>query len=434
MTPLSSVRRKALRRFAYMLIGVAALTGVAAPTGSLAQIVQSIVAVVNDDVITSFDLDQRIRILLLTSGLSDSIDQRRQLEQRVLQTLIDERLKMQEAERRGIDVTSDEFASAMESLERSNNMQPGGMADLAHSNNIDPSAMETQILADLTWQKLLIQTENDNVVVETQVIDEALSRIESSEGQTEYRVVELLLLADERAGVPKEDARLLADRLVGQIRDGTGFASIATQFSDSATAQRGGDLGWMLAEEMPAAMAATVPDLAVGRVTDPIEEERGYRVYGLLERRLANTTVDANTQVAVRIYVIRMPESANQAAFDQKFEEAQQIRRSISSCDDFKRRAEAAGTPQPPSPTRLSFGQMNPRIRTILASLAPGQISDPLPNPVGIQLIMVCDRELTSNLPSRAEVRQELLLERMESVSQRKLRDLRRAAFIDIRG
>ncbi|MCZ6604950.1 MAG: peptidylprolyl isomerase [Alphaproteobacteria bacterium] len=399
-----------------------------------AQTSQSIVAVVNDEVVSSFDIDQRLKILLLSSGLPDTAEQRGRLKQRVVQTLIAERLKTQEAERLGISLTAGEFGASIRSLEQANNLPEGGLSEFARRNGISPAAVEAQVRADLTWQKLLVRTESDAIQVSDEQIDEVLDRIRSSEGQSEYQVVELLLLANERAGISKADVRALAVRLIDQVRGGTSFGNIAIQFSDSPSASRGGDLGWLLAAEMPPAMASVVPGLALGRVSDPIEEDRGYRVYGLVDRRLANTTTDENTEIAVRLYVLPLAPNASEATIRAKIEEAGQIRASIDSCEEFRRRAAAAGTPQPPSPTRLRLGDMNPNIRGVIAGLAKGQISEPLPSTVGIQLIIVCDREVVSNLPSRSEIQESLALEKLQTVSERRLRNLRRAAFIEIRG
>lgn len=434
MTQAMKAPVRALRMLGLMAIFFAAANAYPTVEGAQAQDLQTIVAVVNDEVVTSYDLDQRIQILILTSGMANTPENRSRLEQRVLQTLIDERLKMQEARRLGISLTTEEFAEQIVSLERGNNLPEGGLPDFARQNGIAPSALEAQLRAELTWQKLIIQTERDRIQVDAGVIDEALVRIEASEGQTEYRVVEILLLADERAGVTKEDALGIAEGLVEQIRGGADFAAIATQFSDSPTATRAGDLGWMLTSEMPPTMAATVTTQAFGSVSDPIEEERGYRIYGLIDRRLANATVDDDTEIGLRVLLIPVPPNSIEAVIREKVADANAIRGRIGSCSEFNATATAAGYPHSPNITRMRLGDMAPRIRSIISSLAEGQISGPLPNPAGIQLVMVCELDLTSVLPSRAEINEILVIERIATTSQRRLRDLRRSAFIEIRG
>jgi len=393
----------------------------------------SIVAVVNDDAITSFDLDQRIAILLFTSGLPNTEEQRAGLEQRVLQTLVDERLKMQEAARLGIALAPEEFESSIGSLERSNRLSEGELPAFAQRNGFAYEALENQVRSDLTWQKVVIQTERENVQVSDDKIDEIMDHMAAAEGETEYRVAEILMLADERAGVLKPAVLELANDLVTQMRDGTRFSAVARQFSDSPSATNSGDIGWMVEANMPPAMAGVIPSMSLGSISEPIEEDRGYRIYGLIGRRLANTSVTSDTEVSVRLLVLPLGQNPSESQVRAKVEEANRMRSSISNCAEFRSRAAVAGTPQPPTPTRLKLGDVNPQIRGLIAGLGIDQISEPLPSSVGVQLIIVCDREFTSNLPSRAEVQENLMRERAEAVSRRRLRDLRRAAFIEYR-
>lgn len=399
-----------------------------------AQTSQSIIAVVNEDAITSFDVEQRINMLLLTSGLQNTSDERERLNPRVIQALIDEKLKLQEARRLGISLTQEELDDAIQGLERSNGLEAGGVPDFARQNNVSPEALFNQIRADLTWQKLLAQTERNDIRIDADQIDEVMSDIEAGEGQTEYRLAEIVLLADERGGVSMTDVRALADRLITQIRNREAdFGGIATQFSDSATAISGGDLGWKLAAEISPTLLPTVLAMSLGSVSPPIEEEQGYRILALIGRRIANAVDSNDTQVGLRVMFLRLPETATSAQVQAKVQEANEIRASITSCDEFRRRAADLGTPQPPEPNRFKFGDINPQMRTIISGLAEGDISEPLPTNIGLQLIMVCEREIVTNLPSRAEVRSSLVRERIEAVSLRKLRDLRQAAYIEIR-
>jgi peptidyl-prolyl cis-trans isomerase SurA len=154
----------------------------------------------------------------------------------------------------------------------------------------------------------------------------------------------------------------------------------------------------------------------------------------MIARRLANTTVNSDTEFGLRALFMRFPENSSQSFIETKVDEALQIRTSVSTCDQFKEKAEELGTRQPAQPTRISLGDVNPRLREIIAGLPAGGISEPLIATIGIQMVMVCDREVTSDLPSRAEVRSNLVRERISVVSQRRLRDLRRSAYIDMRG
>ncbi len=429
----SLFRRRAFHIFVSgaLLLATAAI---AHPRTADGQVRQSIVVIVNEDAITSFDIQQRVSMLLLTTGLQDTADERERLTPRVTQALIDERLKLQEARRLGISLTQEELDNAISGLERQNGLAAGGVPEFARQNNIAPEALFGQIRADLTWQKLLAQTERGDIRIDADQIDEVMSRIEAGEGQTEYHLAEIVLLADERGGVSMADIRALAERLIAQMRSREAdFQSIASQFSDSATAATGGDLGWKLAGEISPSLVSTVLSMSLGSISPPIEDEQGIRIIALVGRRIANAVDSNDTQVGLRVMFLRLPETATQAQVQAKLQEANEIRTTITSCDDFRRQAAALGTPQPDQPNQFKFGDINPQMRAIIAGLAEGGISEPLPTNIGLQLVMVCEREIVTNLPSRAEIRTSLVRERIETVSSRRLRDLRRAAFIEFR-
>ena len=405
-----------------------------APASQLAaQNTVGIVAVVNEEAITAYDVEQRIGLLIVTSGLDNTADQRERLRPRVLQTLIDERLKSQEIERSGITLTEEEFGFAVQNLEQANNVDPGELEAFFTRLGVSLDLIVSQIRIDVSWQKLLADTDLANILIDQTQVDEAMARIEASEGQTEFRLLEILLLADERAGVTMEDVRDLASRLIDQIRNGSSFGAIAVQFSDSPSAASGGVLGWQLESELNPVFASAVRNLGVGSITRPLEEERGFRILALAERRLANSIVNNDTRVSVRQLFIPVPAGSSEAQIETKASLAEDIRESATSCDDFKRRAAAAGTPQSPQPTQLRLGDINPVLRGILAGLAAGSISEPLRSNLGIQMVMMCARETQSNLPSREVIRNNLTQERINTISQRRVRDLRRAAYIDIR-
>ena len=248
-----------------------------------AQETVGIAAVVNNEAISIPDLVARIDIAVVASRLRVSEELRRQLAPQVLRSLIDERLKVQEAERLGVTVSEAEMANARRSVEQRNGIAAGGLDDFLRSQRLDVAAVTDQLRAEILWSKLVRGRLGPAVSVGEGEIDEALARLEANRGRPEYRVAEIFLAVEssEREG----EVRAAATSLYEQVAAGASFAQIASQFSQSATAAVGGDIGWVLEGELPSEIEAALVQLEPGSVAPPVRAFDGYTIVSLIDRR-----------------------------------------------------------------------------------------------------------------------------------------------------
>jgi peptidyl-prolyl cis-trans isomerase SurA len=114
-----------------------------------------IAAVVNDEVISVFDLTSRLRMVLLSSNIPDSAEARHRVESQVLRELVDEKLQLQEAKKQNIVATDDEINNALAQIEKQNNMQPGQLNGFLKSHGVDRNALISQVTASIVWAKLV---------------------------------------------------------------------------------------------------------------------------------------------------------------------------------------------------------------------------------------------------------------------------------------
>ena len=124
----------------------------AAGTPAAAQGVQRIVAIVNDEVISAYDLDQRIRLLLSTSRSRPTREMQRRMQGQVLQNLVDERLQLQEADRLNISVSDTDIQNAIRFIENQNGMAEGALADSLRKGGSDLDALAVQLDAQIAWR------------------------------------------------------------------------------------------------------------------------------------------------------------------------------------------------------------------------------------------------------------------------------------------
>lgn len=406
------------------------VAAIAAAGPVAAQDVQRIAAVVNEEVISVFDVQQRMRLLIASSGLPDTPETQRRIGPQVLRSLIDEALQKQEAERLNIRVTDTDMAEAITRVEQSNNIPPGAFEPFLQRQGIPPQSALDQIRTNIAWQKLLSRIVVPTIEIGEDKIDDVVKRIEDNRGVTEFRVGEILLPVDNPADAG--DIRNLAERLVQQIRDGADFRAVAQQFSKSATAAIGGDVGWILPGELDPAIDTVITQLKVGEVSDPLNVPDGIMIVRLSEQRTNSPPDEGERIVQLRQLLLLVEDGAPESAVNEQLEKAREIAASVNGCPAFAAAAEEAGTPQPDNPAQFRLNDLNAQLRAIASTIEVGKASEPLRQPSGIQVLMVCERQDNSG-PDRDEIRQTLVRERIDMLSRRYLRDLRRAAFVDLR-
>jgi peptidyl-prolyl cis-trans isomerase SurA len=414
-----------LRRLAAALALVAVWL-VQAPS-ALAQ--QKIVAVVNDEAISAMDVAGRIRLTMVSSGLPDNAEIRKRIEPQALRALIDERLQSQEAARMGIGVSDKELEDAIGRIEQANRMRKGQLEQMLKQAGIQRSALEQQIRANIAWQKLVQRRLRAQVQIGEDEVQEVLERLKAKQGSAEFLLSEIFLPIDS----PDQDdeVRQTAMSLIGQMQRGVSFPAIAQQFSQSASAANGGDIGWVQEGQLDPELENAVKGLRAGEVTPPVRTAGGYYVFGLRGRRtIAGSTPD--DAIVLLTQIIFPARNATEARSSQQL--AETVRGAVRSCEDLTKAAKEMRLPPVPDPQRLRVGDINPAIRDKVRALKAGEPSEAIRAGNAIVMLMACSREdAPSGLPSVEDIEEGLMRQRVDLLARRYLRDLRRQAYVDIR-
>lgn len=414
----------------FCLIAALALTCLAGPVS--AQETLRIAAVVNDEVISVYDLVNRTRLALLSTGLPDTAETRRRLQPQVLRGLIDERIQSQEAAKQNISASEDDMDAAVAKIEQNNRMPPGGLKQVILQSGIELSTVMAQIRANVVWQKLVTRKLRNTLQVGDDEIDEQLQRFKEASGTPEYWLSELFLSVD--SPDQDEDVRQTAVGLAEQLRRGVSFPDIARQFSQSASAATGGDIGWVQGGTLDNDIEAAISQTPPGQITEPIRSVAGYYIYAVRQRRTIAAASPDDAKVTLVQMLIPLEPSASQSEVASQTALAETVRESVSGCADLGRVAKELGVPPPTDQQQLRVGDLAPRIRDVVRPLKVGEASAPMRADPGLLMIMVCVREdAPSNLPNRDDVAENLLRQRLDGLARRYLRDLRRAAFVDVR-
>ena len=390
-----------------------------------------IAAIVNSDPVTRRDLEMRLRMVIVSSGLPPDQSTIRRIRPQVLRSLIEDNLRLQEAKNRNVSVSPVELGKAVSEIERRNNMQPGRMLQLLKQSNIDRATLDTQLRADLSWGKLIgAQVRRSSITDE--MIDERIARIESGTGKPEFLVSEIFVPFD--LGSSGGDAnRLIAD-LVSQIRGGADFGSLARTFSQSTSSAQGGSLGWVRAEQLDPAIGKALPGMKTGDIAGPIRATDGFYILQLRNRRVSRGLAAGQVIVELQQIFLPLPPNPPQTAIDLAAASLNRIGSAANSCTELEERGKELGAPQSGRLSNVDLSSLEAQIRGAIENLHTGQASQPIRSGGGMVLLMVCDRQ---NSSSEGEIRQrvaaELGRERAELISRRMLRNLWRQAVIDIR-
>jgi peptidyl-prolyl cis-trans isomerase SurA len=408
------------------------LIAVAWDSDAVAQNAQRIAAVVNDEVISVRDLNNRLSLLIATSNLEDRPETRRRLAPEVLRMLIDDVLKQQEAKRLNVVVGKEDVDQALARIERQSNLPPGKLREALANAGVKLSTLIDQVEVEIAWVKAVTRLERGRITIGEDEIDNELARIQQSAGKPEFLVAEIFLPVDDPA--KEGEVGKLAERLAQQIRNGASFPALARNFSQGASAAVGGDLGWVRLGQLGTELDAALQRLQPGQVSNPISTTSGYYLLALRERRVAQGLPASNAKVSLfQVYLPISPDAAP-ADVDARMEEARKLSEPARSCTDLQA-LNRKGAPQVSgSLGEVEVSQLPPDIQKVIQPLQVGQKSAPFRSGNAVVVLMVCDRQgEDDSLRQREMIRRTLGEERLAAAAQRYLRDLRRAAFVDIR-
>ncbi len=395
-----------------------------------AQSTIGVAAVVNDAPISVVDLVERIKLVAASSNIPMSPQRSQEMAPQILQQLINEKLQLQESERRGFEVTEADVDRAKNLIEQNSGLPPGGLDQFLAQNGIAPETIKNQIRPQIGWQKLLGSMRREIQISDTE-IDDNLERIRSNQGKPRNNVQEIFLPVDN----PQDETKVYqnAREVIQALEQGANFGGLARQFSASSSAANGGNLGWLYSGEMAGELQQAINQMQPGDVSDPIRTIRGYYILKLVDRRRGDA--NALTDVRLDLYQLFVPIAANtpQDEVNTKLGILQNAKETADSCQSLANVAVDLGSDMSGMTEGISPNDLAGPVRNAVANLDKGGISDLIKVDGGALLVMVCDKTEESTLPDRESIRQRLEMERLEILARRKLRELRRNAFIDIR-
>ena len=409
--------------------------------GSDAILLDRVVAIVNDKVITLHELNEDV--LIATRQLMQQktpLPPRSVLERQVLERMIMSSILQQEASQTGIRISDAQLNTALERMAADSKMTVDQFRAAMKAEGIDYESFREKIRGEIQIARLKEREVDNKVTVSESEIDGYLrdeKNKPAASKDTEYLVSHILVLVPEGAS-PDEIAekRKVAEDVVKKLKTGADFAQMAAAVSDGANALEGGSLGWRDPAKLPELFLDAVSNMRVGDISDILRSPNGFHIIKLVDKRGSATEVIVK-QTHARHILIRLNEIVSENDALQRLTE---LKRRVelggeSFADLARQYSDDASAAKGGDLGWLSPGDTVPEFERAMDALKPGEISDPVRTPFGFHLINVIERrdEDLSEERQRLMARQAIKSRKAEAAYQDWIRQQRDKAYVEYR-
>jgi peptidyl-prolyl cis-trans isomerase SurA len=386
-------------------------------------------AIVNGEVITPTDIDQRVQLMVISNQAQLSADELQRLRDQVLRNLIDETLEIQAAKTEKIEVKPSEIDRTLDRVASNVKQNPTQLAAYLESHGTNISTLRRQIQGEIAWQRL--QSAKIDVSVGDDEVKAVIDKLNASKGTEEYRVGEIFLSA-----TPATENQTLdnANKILAQLKQGGSFAGYARQYSEASTAAVGGDLGWVRPEQLPTPLADALRQMPAGSVSNPIPVPGGFSIIAVQDTRKLGLSDPRDAILSLKQVSVLFPKGTTREAAEPIVGRFAEAAKTIGGCGGTDKLASEFHA-EVVSSDQVKMRDLPVALQQLMMPMQVGQATPPFGSlEDGIRVLVLCGRdEPTSSGPSFNDIYQQLNDERVNSRAQRYLRDLRRDAVIEYR-
>ena len=244
---------------------------------------ESLVGIVNSEAITTYELDQRIMLLLKTLQLDDTITNRDSVRKRAIDLYIEDKLKIIEASNLGMEVTEKErnnFISQVFGV--SYEEDKDRFEEFLKSENLDIDILLEGAEAEILWDKIKNQKFASQVTVSELEVKQEIDDLKSKIGEPQYNFSEIVVLKKNKSQI---EAKKSIDKVRSLIEKNVPFESIAEKFSDSPSSIKGGRLGWTIESQISEDLRKIIENLEKGEISKIIPLSNGFKIVKLIDKK-----------------------------------------------------------------------------------------------------------------------------------------------------
>jgi peptidyl-prolyl cis-trans isomerase SurA len=390
-------------------------------------------AIVNGDVITDTDIDQRLGLVLAANGGRVADEEKQRLRLQIIRNLIDEKLQLQEAAENDIRINETEVTRSFERIAQNFKRTPAQFEIYLKGNSSSSNSLKAQIRAEMAWSRVLRRKVEPMVNVGDDEVQQVIDKLNAAKGKDEFHVGEIFLSATpETLDAVMQDA----SRIVGQVRGGASFVAYARQFSEASSAGLGGDLGWVRGEQLNSAVSTAVAALEPGQVTDAIPVTGGVAIMALIEKRQVLAADPLMAQLSLKQLTIPLKADTTEAQARAKVEEIGKLSQNMGGCGGVEALAQKVGGEVAVNDA-VRMKDLPAQLQAILGRMSIGEATPAFGSAEeGLRVLVLCgrdDSQVQAKAPNFEEIYAQMNDERVNMRARRYLRDLRRDAIVDYR-
>ncbi|RKZ41051.1 MAG: molecular chaperone SurA [Gammaproteobacteria bacterium] len=417
------------------IVACVLISNLSVPVIAETEVLDYIVAVVNDDVIVNSTLQQELRLILEQwRKKTDRLPPQKDFEKQVLERLIMTALQLQLAKRTGIQVEDSSLNERLREMALKKHQDLQSFRQSIEKEGYSYENMRERIREQLILDRLHLRQVVSRISVTEREIDNFLAnQIQQGTINHEYHLWHILI-ATQDAPSPEdiEASKQKANLVIKKIKQGADWHEMALQFSGSSQAAEGGDLGWRKSGEMPTLFNGVVNNMAVGEIKGPIRNSSGFHIIKLVDKRGNEQSII--TQTKVRHILIKTNELVSDLEAKARLEE---LKFRIEQGDDFVplARANSEDTTSAANGGLLGWvnpGDVVPEFEKVMSNLSENQVSKPFKSRYGWHLVQVLEYRKHDNTAQalRTQAKQQIRQRKIEEELESWLRQLRDEAYV----
>jgi peptidyl-prolyl cis-trans isomerase SurA len=397
-----------------------------------------VIAVVNDEAITQYELDDARNVVVrqlqqqkVQQPPSDVLDKQ------VLERLITDRALLQYAKENGIKVDDTAVERAIQRIAEDNKLTVDGLRQALAKDNIPYAKYREDVRHEIVVQRLREREVDQHITVSDAEVDIYLASVKAQPGgDAEYNVAHILVVIPEQATSDQIEAkRHRAEEALKSIQSGADFAQVAAGYSDATDALSGGNLGWRSGARLPSMFTETLRAMKVGEVSPVLRSAAGFHIVKLLDRRSRDDPALVD-QTHARHILIRVNEITSEAEAKAKIDRIKDRIDAGAKFDEMARlNSEDATSAKGGDLGWINPGDTVPAFEQAMNKLALDQVSAPVRSPFGWHLIEVLERRKQDVSLDRERQAAQLALRQRKSdeAFQDWVRQTRDSAYVEVR-
>ncbi len=386
------------------------------------QDIQAIAVIVNDEVISRYDVNQRVRLILVTSGIPATEENVKRIEEQAIKALIDEKIQIQEAIKLEVPESPDEINLMLENIARGNQTTAEGILESITSQGVNSETLLNQIKSELLWNKIVRGRFSSYINISDEEVNIIYDRTIQNINNSQYDISEIFIGFENES--EEKDAKELTERLTEQLKNNIAFEPVAQQFSQAPSSGQGGFIGWVSEGQLDPDIISNIKNLEVGSVSNPIKTINGYYIIKLNGKSEEGGKNPMKNQYDLISVSFNIEDKAMAKDFSDNF----------MSCKRLDGLLENYNQKEVNIIGKRLLQELPKELHKELLKKNAGNALSPRFSEENIDIILICDRKDDIGIQvNRDVIEDNIYSQKMGMMSRRHLRDLRRDAVIEYR-